>query len=137
MPTAKRKPSTMSDAHKAALATGRQQGRAVRAYLEALDAHKPKRGRKRTVGKIESRLAEIADQAPTADPVKRLQLVQERLDLTRELNAASSTDELSALEEGFVRVALPYSASKGISYVAWREIGVPAPVLARAGIPRR
>jgi hypothetical protein len=38
----------MSDEHKAALAEGRNQGRAVRRYLEALDAHKPRRGRKRT-----------------------------------------------------------------------------------------
>ena len=36
----------MSEAHKAALSEGRAQGRAVRRYLEALDAHKPKRGRK-------------------------------------------------------------------------------------------
>lgn len=38
----------MSDDHKAALAEGRAQGRAVRAYLEGLEASKPRRGRKRT-----------------------------------------------------------------------------------------
>ena len=36
----------MSDAHKEALAEGREQGRAVRRYLEALEANKPRRGRK-------------------------------------------------------------------------------------------
>jgi hypothetical protein len=137
MATTKRRPSTMTDAHKAALAVGREQGRAVRAYLEALEAHKPKRGRRRTVDKIESRIDDINALLPTVDPVKRVHLVQERLDLTRELNAASSSDDLAALEAGFIRVALSYSASKGISYVAWREIGVPAAVLARAGLPRR
>ena len=50
MPPAAKKPTkrTMSAEHKAALAEGREQGRAVREYLEALEAHKPRRGRKRT-----------------------------------------------------------------------------------------
>src|SRR5689334_9539098 len=43
----KKKTRAMSDEHKAALAEGRAQGRAVRLYLEALEANKPKRGRKR------------------------------------------------------------------------------------------
>ena len=38
----------MSEAHKAALAKGRMEGRVVRDYLEGLRATKPKRGRKRT-----------------------------------------------------------------------------------------
>jgi hypothetical protein len=38
----------MSKQHKAALAVGRAEGLAVRRYLDALEAHKPKRGRKRT-----------------------------------------------------------------------------------------
>ena len=49
----------MSDSHKAALAEGREQGRAVRRYLEALEAHKPKRGRKRTPDSVQKRLAAI------------------------------------------------------------------------------
>ncbi len=136
MATSKRK-MTMTPEHKAALAAGREQGRAVRAYLEALEAHKPKRGRKRTVTKIEARLTEIDAAVDGADPLKRVHLIQERLDLTRELNASSATDDLPELEANFIRVALPYSASKGISYVAWREAGVPAAVLSRAGLPRR
>ena len=39
---AKKKTRTMSDEHKAALAEGRAQGRAVRLYLEAIEANKPK-----------------------------------------------------------------------------------------------
>ena len=42
-PAAKAK-STMTDTHKAALAQGRLEGRAVRDYLDALRATKPKRG---------------------------------------------------------------------------------------------
>src|SRR5262245_27658279 len=47
MPSAKKK-TAMTDAHKAALAEGRNQARIVGNYLEAIDAHKPKRGRRRT-----------------------------------------------------------------------------------------
>ena len=71
----------MSDEHKAALAAGRNEGRAVRHYLEALEAHKPKRGRKRTPDSIQKRLAAIERQLAEADPLTRLHLVQERMDL--------------------------------------------------------
>jgi hypothetical protein len=41
---------------------------------------------------------------------------------------------LEELEEGFVKFAGEYSNRKGISVAAWRDLGVPAAVLARAGI---
>ena len=62
----------MSDEHKAALAQGRSEGRAVREYLEALRANKPKRGRKRTPDSIKKRLAVIDDQLESADPLGTL-----------------------------------------------------------------
>ena len=42
----------MSNEHKQALAEGREQGRGVRLYLEALEKNRPKRGRKRTSDSI-------------------------------------------------------------------------------------
>lgn len=132
----KRNRSPMSDEHKAALAEGRNQGRSVRRYLEALDAHKPKRGRKRTADSIQKRLVRIDAELANADPLKRLQLIQERLDLTAELETVDATVDLSALEQDFVDAAAAYSARKGISYAAWRELGVDASVLKRAGISR-
>lgn len=126
----------MSDAHKAALAEGRNQGRSVRRYLEALDAHKPKRGRKRTRESMQKRLDRIDQELAGADPLKRLQLIQERLDLHAELEAASEKVDLSGLEQEFVDAAAAYSARKGISYAAWRELGVEPGVLKRAGISR-
>ncbi|HSL57936.1 MAG TPA: hypothetical protein VK866_08855 [Acidimicrobiales bacterium] len=126
----------MSDEHKAALAEGRSQGRAVRAYLEALEAHKPKRGRKRTPESIRTRLDAIEAQIPDADPLKRLQLVQERLDLQDELASVDASVDIDALESDFVTAAKPYSERKGISYAAWRELGVPASALKQAGISR-
>ena len=126
----------MSNSHKAALAEGREQGRAVRRYLEALEAHKPKRGRKRTPESVQKRLTVIEEKLPDADPLSRLQLVQERLNLQRELAAADTTVDLSTLEDEFVAAAGPYGQRKGISYAAWREAGVDPSVLRRAGIGR-
>jgi hypothetical protein len=126
----------MSDTHKAALAEGREQGRAVRRYLEALEAHKPKRGRKRTPESMQKRLAAIEERLPTADPLTRLHLVQERMDLESELAAGDNGVDLAELEEAFVVSAEPYGRRKGITYTAWREAGVDPAVLKRAGIRR-
>ena len=126
----------MSDSHKAALAEGREQGRAVRRYLEALEAHKPKRGRKRTTESVQKRLDTIDEQLPTADPLTRLHLVQERMNLEAELAAGDNAVDLVALEEGFVYAAGPYGQRKGITYAAWREAGVDPGVLRQAGIRR-
>lgn len=132
----KRNRTPMSDEHKAALAEGRNQGRSVRRYLEALEAHKPKRGRKRTPESMQKRLDRIDAELVSADPLKRLQLIQERLDLKAELDAAGEKVDLSGLEKEFVAAAAAYSARKGISYAAWRELGVEASVLKQAGISR-
>ncbi len=126
----------MSDAHKQALAEGREQGRAVRQYLEALEAHKPKRGRKRTPDSMQKRLATIEERVGSADPLARLQLVQERMDLQRELAASEQKVDLSALERDFVGAARAYGDRKGITYAAWRESGVDPAVLKKAGIGR-
>lgn len=126
----------MSATHKAALAEGREQGRAVRRYLEALEAHRPKRGRKRTRESMEKRLAAIEDRLPGADPLTRLQLVQERMNLQRELETSEQKVDLKGLEEEFVTAAAPYGRRKGITYAAWREAGVDPAVLRRAGIRR-
>jgi uncharacterized protein YicC (UPF0701 family) len=126
----------MSDTHKQALALGREEGRAVRRYLEALEAHRPKRGRKRTPESIQKRLAAIDQKLPSADALTRLQLTQERMDLERELSEAGTKVDLSALEEEFVKAASGYGERKGISYAAWRSAGVDPAVLRRAGVRR-
>ena len=133
---AKKGPKKMTDEHKQALAQGREQGRAVRTYLTALEENKPRRGRRRTPQSITKRLAAIDAALPDADPLKRLQLTQERLDLQQELERADGKVDLASLEKDFVDAAGPYSSRKGISYAAWRELGVPAAVLSKAGISR-
>jgi len=126
----------MTDEHKAALAAGREQGRAVRNYLEALEAHKPRRGRRRTPESMKKRLRTIEEKLATADALTRVQLVQERMDIDNELNAKQVTTDMGALEDAFVKAAKEYGERKGISYAAWREVGVDAAVLKRAGISR-
>jgi hypothetical protein len=131
-----RGPKNMSDDHKAALALGREQGRMVRRYLEAIEANRPKRGRKRTPDSIKKRLQTIDDSLATADSLTRLQMIQERMDLQAELASKDEAVDLTALEADFVKAAGEYSRRKGISYAAWREMGVDAAVLKRAGVRR-
>lgn len=126
----------MSDAHKAALAKGREEGRIVRIYLEALESAKPRRGRRRTAESIRKRLSVIEKEIGTASPLNRLQLVQEQRDLKAELQQSNEPADLSSLEKNFVRVAKSYSTRKGYSYSTWRTVGVSAQVLAKAGIAR-
>ncbi len=131
--TAKR---AMTAQHKAALAEGRTEGRAVKNYLEALQQNRPKRGRRRTPDSIKKRLAAIDESYGDVSALQQLQLAQERMDLQRELETMGAKVDLSALENDFVKTASKYAQRKGISYAAWRELGVPADVLKKAGISR-
>lgn len=128
--------SAMSAEHKQALAVGREESRSVRRYLEALEAHKPKRGRKRTSEGIEARLRQIESKLPNADPLTRVHLVQERINLQSELANKEEAVDLGSLEKDFVTSAKGYGERKGITYAAWRAAGVDANVLRKAGIPR-
>jgi hypothetical protein len=126
----------MSDGHKLALAEGRDQGRGVRLYLEALEKNRPKRGRKRTPDSITRRLDTIEQRLVDADPLTRLHLIQERINLQDELDTLKAKTDLTQLEEGFIAAAKSYGQRKGISHSAWRSLGVPADVLRKAGITR-
>jgi len=135
-PAKSRKKTPMSEDHKAALAKGREEGRIVRRYLEALESTKPRRGRKRTPESIRKRLFAIDNSLGTADPLSRLHLIEERQRLEAELSHTGDTVDLAALEKSFVKVARVYGERKGISYSAWRTVGVSASVLQQAKIPR-
>ncbi len=125
----------MSAQHKAALAQGRREGRAVKQYLEALGSRRP--GRPVTPERLRDKITSLESRiAEEADPLKALEMRQERLDAEAALVRAEATEDFAALEAAFVEHAKPYSERKGISYSAWRESGVPADVLRRAGIPR-
>lgn len=125
----------MSDAHKAALAEGRVQARMIKAYLEALEERRP--GRAVTPESLKSRLVRIDERLETEDDVlRRLELIQQRINLHEALAKAYAASAIDELEVGFVEYAAAYSERKGITYGAWREIGVPAATLKKAGIAR-
>jgi hypothetical protein len=130
-------PRALTTEHKQAMAAGRKEGQAVKAYLDALEQQRPKRGRRRTVESIKQRLGAIESQLGAASSLKRLQMIQERRDLQSELDGLGGEPaDLGSLEAAFVAVASAYAARKGISYAAWREHGVSADVLKKAGITR-
>src|SRR5437762_10948733 len=78
---------SMSAEHKQALAAGRQEGRAIRQYLDALHAHRPRRGRRRGEESIQRRLQQIDFELSQADALTRIQLLQEQMDLQSELES--------------------------------------------------
>jgi hypothetical protein len=125
----------MSDEHKAALAQGRKEARAIKLYLEVLAARKP--GRPVTPDRLKNRIATLeAKIATEADPMRALEMRQSRLEAEAALAKAPEAVDMETLEAGFVGHARVYGDRKGISYAAWREQGVPAAVLSKAGIAR-
>ena len=124
----------MTNAHKKALANGRNEGRIIREYLEIVEAIKPKRGRRRTPESIARRLAVIAAELKVSDPVTKVRLIQERLNLRTEMASMKSKSEIATAEKRFITVAKSFSERNDITYDAWREFGVTPAVLKRAGI---
>ncbi|MCE2736420.1 MAG: hypothetical protein ACK45J_02035 [Acidimicrobiaceae bacterium] len=133
-PKTSAKQTAMSTAHKKALANGRNEGRIIREYLEIVEATKPKRGRRRTPESIAKRLSVISVELKTADPVTKVRLIQERLNLRTELASMKSKQEIASAEARFVKVAKSFSERNDITFDAWREFGVTPTVLKRAGI---
>lgn len=133
---ATKKTRVVSSDQKSAMAQGRSEGAVVRRYLTALESNRPKRGRKRTAESVTRQLAAVEEQLESADPIQRLSLIQRRMDLTAELERMDHKVDLTELETDFIEVAAGYGQRKGITYAAWREIGVSAAVLRSAGIGR-
>jgi hypothetical protein len=123
----------MSDEHKAALAQGRREARAIKAYLQALESRKP--GRPVSKESLTRRLEKVKEKLETTDnPLETVDLIQAKLNIGKALDQVESAEDMSLLEAGFVEHAASYSERKGVSYTAWREFGVPASVLRSAGI---
>jgi hypothetical protein len=131
---AKQKASSSSPAP---ASRNRDQARVVRRYLASLEAER-KGGRRRLSDSISNRILKIDELLVTADPLSRLHLTQERIDLHGEQIRYGNgvSDDVSSLEKLFIRVARSYADRLGISYAAWRQVGVHPDVLERAGIVR-
>jgi hypothetical protein len=111
---------------------------AVRDYLKALEQNAPRRGRKRTPESVERQLAVLEGEMEGVSVTKRLGLIQQRINLETDLEALQQAEsvDLSALEAGFATHAAAYGGRRGISYAAWREVGVSSATLKSAGIRR-
>jgi len=111
---------------------------AVRDYLKALEQDAPRRGRKRTPESVERQLAVLEGEMEGASVTKRLDLIQQRINLEADLEALQQAEsvDMSALETGFATHAAAYGGRRGISYAAWREVGVSSTTLKSAGIRR-
>jgi hypothetical protein len=126
----------MSAEHKAAIAQGRRESKAIKAYLEAISVPK-RRGRPVTPEGLAARIADLDQRIrEESDPLARVGLYQARLDAQDALDQLTATVDIDALEVGFVEYATSYSTRKGITWPAWREAGVSAGVLRAAGIKR-
>lgn len=125
----------MSDEHKAALAQGRREGRAVKQYLKLVGSRRP--GRPVTKESLQKRIDSITSKLDSEeDPLKKLELIQSRIDAEAQMAEVEEAVDAEAVEKEFVEVAKSYSDRKGITYSAWREAGVSAQVLRDAGVPR-
>ena len=113
-----------------------REGVTVSAYLTALGEEKARGRRKRSPEKLRQRLDVIAEQMDAASQIVKVHLIQERLDIEEALRPEPPSVAYSPLEDAFCSVVGGWSARKGISYSAWREVGVPAAVLKRAGVRR-
>lgn len=126
----------LSEEHKKALAKGRRQAKAVRNYLDALEAEK-KRGRSVDEDTLKERIDKYQSQIDEEDnAAKRVELIQKRLDAEKKLAEIEERPDMEKLEAAFREAVEDYSERKGITYTAWREAGVPASVLREAGVPR-
>lgn len=124
----------MSAEHKAAIKKGRQEATAVKKYLTALGGSG---GRRTSRERLEAKAARVDEAlASESNPLKHLDLLQEKIDTEKALSTYNDAPDVGELEREFLKVAKTYSERKGISYKAWRTVGVSAPVLKAAGIKR-
>ena len=125
--TARKRPPNPADAAKI-----------VRRYLSALDTAKPGRSLRRTAEAVASRIVKIDELIVSADPLTRLHLTQERIDLHAEHVRLTTAAPIvfDDIQNDFIRVARAYGERYGITFAAWRQIGVDVAVLEQAGIHR-
>jgi hypothetical protein len=116
------------------MARGRTEARQVAAYVDALAANQPKRGRQRTAATVRKQLNEVRSELRDVTGMRKLELVARRMELESELDGKETTADLSGLRKGFVKYAASYARRKNIPKQAFREAGVPAADIRAAGI---
>lgn len=128
---------TLSAAHKKALAEGRTISNTVDRYLQLVNAPK-RRGRKVSTDSIKAKITKLSREAKSPG-VKSVLAIQEMRDLEKRLASMSESGNGASVkqaEDAFVKIAKKFGENRGVGYGAWRDAGVPAIVLKRAGIER-
>jgi hypothetical protein len=127
----------LSAAHKRALAEGRTMSAVVDRYLSAVNTPK-RRGRKVSKTAMAQRLTDARAKAKSSTGVDKVLAAQDVRDLeTRIANIETATGgDIKNLESAFVKIAKRFGENRGIGYGAWRDAGVPAVVLKKAGVAR-
>lgn len=126
----------MSDKQKAAIKKGREESTAVKKYLDSLQARRP--GRPHDPKRLEARLQKVREELTnTENSLRRLELLETVKRLEKALrDARKNSGAGKDLERAFIQHAASYAKRKGISYGTFRQMGVPAAVLQKAGIKR-
>jgi len=125
----------MSAEHKEALAQGRREASAIKKYLGALGRRRP--GRPVTPESLKKRVADLSVRlSGEQNALRAVELRQQIIEAGEALAEADTAASVDELETGFIEHAASYSDRKGISYAAWRQSGVPAQVLKKAGVRR-
>ena len=148
------KGQTLTAAQRKQFNSRMEQSRIVGAYLEQLDVESEQRANGRRYSsrgahlgalpgfpnfsadpdEIERAAAAIAERAlEVPSYVKALELQQRVLEL-RQIAGELREGDADRLEQQFVEVAAAWATERGISYQAFRVMGVPARVLKAAGI---
>jgi len=127
----------LSAAHKRALAEGRTMSATVDRYLSAVNTPK-RRGRKVSKAALEQRLTVARTKARSATGVEKVLAAQDVRDLQIRIAnmSVASGGDIKSLEAAFVKIAKRFGENRGIGYGAWRDAGVPAVVLKKAGVAR-
>lgn len=116
-----------------AVASGNQE-RIVEHYLTALALRRERCAAGLSCSALKKRIEVVTSEMDGASILRRLDLIQERLDLNEALH---EEERFGELEARFVDVALDYSSATSISASYWRSHGVPRGVLGRAGFGSR
>lgn len=125
----------LTDKEKAAIVKGREETEAVKAYLDSLGTRPGRRIDPKT---IERRLAQAKQELNAAEnSLRKVELTEKVLRLEKALEEArKGGGDSQSLEKQFIQHAAAFAKRKGISYKAFRQLGVPPSVLAKAGIKR-
>ena len=98
----------MSDEHKAALARGRQESRAVKAYLQAFKSGKNARAISKE--SLNKNLSRLEDKLMSADnPLEAVELIQSKLNVEHALAELNDSVDIATLEAEFIKYAGSYS----------------------------